>query len=196
MRFISKTFLIMVLGALTAGVGCKSSNPNNNLTQGANDDAIKNLPDWFLSPPKGDASYLYSTATSTSRDMQMAINKAKTTAQTALAQSMRTKLGNVTKQFQEEVNSGEDSELLQQFTSATKVVTSEVLNGVAVEEQKLQNENGVWRAYVLMSLPIGAANAQLMEKVKANQALYTRFRATKAFEDLDEELKEYEAAQQ
>ena len=112
MRFISKTFLIMVLGALTAGVGCKSSNPNNNLTQGANDDAIKNLPDWFLSPPKGDASYLYSTATSTSRDMQMAINKAKTTAQTALAQSMRTKLGNVTKQFQEEVNSGEDSELV------------------------------------------------------------------------------------
>ena len=44
---------------------------------------------------------------------------------------------------------------------------------MAVEEQKLQNENGVWRAYVLMSLPIGAANAQLMEKV--DQALDRRW---------------------
>jgi hypothetical protein len=127
--------------------------------------------------------------------MQLALQKARATAMTSLAQQLETKLGNLTKQFQEEVGSGEDSELLQQFTSATKAVTSQTLNGARADEQKLKEESGMYRAYMLMSLPIGAANQQLMTKLKANQNLYTRFQATKAFEDLDEELKAYEAEQ-
>lgn len=188
MRNLGLFCRVLLVAGIALALGCKGSAQNTNLTPGANDKSLDNIPAWFMTPPKGDASYLYATATSTSRDMQVAINKAKVTAQTSLAQSMRTKLGNLTKSFQEEVNSGEDSELLQQFTSATKTVTNETLSGTAVEEQSLQNENGIYRAYVLMSLPIGAANQQLMEKIKANQNLYTRFRATKAFDELDKEL--------
>ena len=33
-------------------------------------------------------------------------------------------------------------------------------------------EKGIYRAYVLMSLPIGEANQALMEKIRANKALY------------------------
>ena len=45
------------------------------------------------------------------------------------------------------------------------------------------------RVYVLMTLPIGSANQALMSKLKANEHLYTRFRASQAFEELDADIK-------
>jgi len=41
-----------------------------------------------------------------------------------------------------------------------------------------------------------AAYQALMAKIRANQNLYTRFRATEAFEELDKELKAYEERQE
>ena len=102
---------------------------------------------------------------------------------------MEVKMNNLTQNFGEEVGEGDDSELLQQFTSVTKSVTSQTLNGSRVVESKVLVESGIYRAYVLMSLPIGEANRQLMQEIRENKNLYTRFRATQAFEELDKELK-------
>ena len=41
-------------------------------------------------------------------------------------------------------------------------------------------------------MPIGEANEQLMNKIKANQNLYTRFRATQAYKELDDEIEKFE----
>ena len=144
-------------------------------------------PDWYLNPPE-DPSYLYATSSMTSRDMQLAVQKAETQARTDLAQQMQSNISNLNKQFQEEVGLGEDSEMLQQFTSVTKSVTQQTLNGSRTDRKELVEEKGIYRAYVLMSLPIGTANQQLMEKIRANENLYTRFRSTQAFEELDEEI--------
>ena len=97
-------------------------------------------------------------------------------------------LANLTKQFQEETGLAEDSALLSQFSSATKSVTDQTLEGARVEQQELKNEQAIYRAHVLMGLPLGQANRLMMEKLKANQELYTRFRATQAFGELDKEL--------
>jgi len=181
LTYSSRLFLSLGFAALIGCGGAKTTN-----LAPAPPDKIK-VPDWFLSTPT-DANYLFAAATMTSRDMQMAIQKAETQARTNLAQQMETKISNLTKQFQEEVGFDEDSELLQQFTSATKVVTQQTLNGVRSDEKEIVKEKGIYRAYVLMSLPIGQANQLLMEKIRANQNLYTRFRATQAFEDLNKEL--------
>ena len=125
--------------------------------------------------------------------MQLALQKARTTAQTELAQQLGTRLANLTKQFQEEVGLEADSELLTQFSSTTKAVTNETLTGAAVDQQKLVAEKRIYRAYVLMSLPLGGANQLLMDKIAANQNLYTRFRATQAFDALNAELEALEA---
>ena len=162
-----------------------------NLSPSPTEKVIAGIPDWYKTPPT-DAEHLFGIATATSRDMQMAVQKAKTTAQADLAQQLSTKLGNLTKQFQEETGEQEGSELLTQFTSATKTVTSETLVGTKVDQQQILPEKEIYRVYVLMSLPIGKANEMLMEKLKADQALYTRFRSTQAFEELDKEIKEAE----
>jgi hypothetical protein len=118
----------------------------------------------------------------------MSLRKAQTSAQADLAQQLGTRMAVLTKNFQEEVGSNDDAELLQQFSSATKAVTSQTLVGARVDQRKILPERGIYRAYVLMSLPLGAANALLMESIQANEALNTRFRASAAFEELSKEL--------
>ena len=178
--------ILAMLLALVAFAGCGGGAKTTNLTPQPEPQVV-GIPEWFVSPPT-DASYLFATATMTSRDMQMAIQKAETAARADLAQEMETRLGSLTKQFQEEVGLNEDSELMQQFTSATKLVTKQTLVGSRTDQKKVVPEKGIYRAYVLMSLPIGEANQQLMEKIKANRNLYTRFRATQAFDELNKEL--------
>ena len=179
--------IICALVSISVVVGCGGSK-TTNLTPSSNKETVESIPDWFLNPPS-DPSYLFSVSAATSRDVQMASNKAKTAARVDLAQQLETKMNNLTKNFQEEMGEGDDSELLQQFTSATKSVTSQTLNGSRLDQQQIFPERGIYRAYILMSIPIGDANRQLMQKIQENKNLYTRFRATEAFTELDAEIK-------
>lgn len=167
---------------------CSCGGPKTtNLAPTPTEQTIKKIPAWYLNPPQED-DYLFATSTSTSRDMQVAVQKAKVTAQASLAQQLETNLSDLTKNFQNETGLGSDSELITEFSAATKAVTQQTLNGTRVTQQEILPEKDIYRVYLLMSLPIGAANKQLMEKIKGNQALYTQFRATKAFEELDKEI--------
>lgn len=165
-----------------------------DLTPSPTDKIIENIPAWMTTPPD-EPGYLFASATATSQDMQMATDKAKIAAQANLAQQMETRLESLTKRFQEETGLAEGSQLLSQFSDVTKVVTKQTLVGARVKENKLLPEKGVYRSYVLMSLPLGEANQILMNQVKANEELYTRFRATQAFEELEKEMKELEKGQ-
>ena len=179
----------VLLCALLAGIaGCGGK--TTNLTPSPHKETLKNMPDWYLEPGIGD-DHLFAAATATSKDVQTAMNKAKIRARADLATQMQTRMTNLTKDFQEETGEADDSEYLQYFSSATKAVTDQVLSGSRVEKKHPVIEGDVWRAYVLMSLPIGAANQLLMERIKANEKVYTQFRATKAFAELEQELEEY-----
>ena len=150
------------------------------------------LPPWFQNPPE-DLNYMFSTATMTSKDLQLAINKAKQQARVDLAQQMETKIKAMTKQFTEEVGLGEDAEFLSQTSVVSKSVTSKVLNGSRARQVETIKEDGViYRAYVLMELPIGPANSALLNAVKKQQNLYTRFRSSQGFQELEEEVEKYD----
>lgn len=175
---------------LVASCGPKTT----NLTPTATEKTVESAPEWYLDVPS-DPSYLYAAETATSKDMGLAVKKAATTGRAELARQLETKMSSLEKDFQEEVGSEEDSELLQQFSTVIKGVTSQTLNGSRQDKRDVQPEKGIYRAYVLMSLPIGEANMALMEKIKANKNIYTRYRATQAFEELDAAIKAHEAQQ-
>jgi len=60
-------------------------------------------------------------------------------------------------------------------------------------EQKIYKEGTrSFRAYVLMELPLGAMNSALLDKVKENKNMYTRFRASEAFKELEQEADKYD----
>ena len=190
MRFSAITPLLAGISLLCACGGPKTV----NLAPRPNQEVVKQIPEWLLKPP-ADQDHLYAAASATSRDLQVALQKARINAQADLAQQLNNRLANLTKQFQEETGMAEDSALLSQFSSATKAVTQQTLEGARVDQQQVLPEKEVYRAYVLMSLPLGQANQLLMSKLKANQELYTRFRATQAFDELDKELKSAAASE-
>jgi len=149
------------------------------------------IPNWFLEVPQ-DSNYIYAANTATSRDLQLAIDKAAVGARAEIARIVELKLENLQKNMVEEVSASDSSEILQQFESTTKTVVSIVLSGTRIEKQTMDKNDGVYRAYVLVSYPIGEMNKSFVEKFKQSENLYTRFRASEAFKELEKEIEEYE----
>lgn len=146
------------------------------------------MPEWFLNPPT-DPNYLYSAKTDASADMQMAIDKATTSARAELSRMLELELSSLQKKFMDETGFGENSNVLSQFTEATKIVTKNTLVGSKIKQNKVEKDKNTFRAYVLVELPLGAAKSNLLSEIKNNNELKTRFEATQTFKELDEEVK-------
>jgi hypothetical protein len=151
---------------------------------------VRTIPKWYETVPNND-NFIYAATTNTSRDLQLAVNKSILDGRNQLAQLIEVQMSGVQKRFQEEVGLGEDSELLSQFTEAYKGVVDQTLSGSRPKEQEVLAEGEIYRAYVLMEMPIGAANQALLAKLRENQNLYTRFRSTQAFEDMEKQVESY-----
>jgi hypothetical protein len=171
---------------------CHRTPPSAELTPPPSREVLRDLPGWYAKPPT-DANFLFGPATATSRDLQIAINKAQTEGRNSLAQQVEVKYGSLNKRFAEEVGRGSDAQLLDQYTQVYKAVVSQVLYGSRARQQVLRTEGGVYRAFVLMELPLGEMSKKLMDQIRAQEQLYTRFRATESFKELDAEVQRYEA---
>jgi len=128
-----------------------------------------------------------------SRNTQLAITKAKVEARKNLAQLVQVKIENLEKAFIEEVGEASGSEMNELFSSATKQITSQTLQGTVPKMQKYETEDGITTAYILMVLNPDIIDASLQNN--SAKHLYERFRASKAFEELDKEIKEFEEAE-
>src|SRR4030065_2102137 len=100
-------------------------------------------PMWFKNPPP-DPNYLYGVATATSRDLQMSIDKASTEATAQIGSKMELRVQALRKKFDEETGVEADSQLLQMFTKATKLVVSTSLSGVSVKEQEYKKNGEIY----------------------------------------------------
>lgn len=124
-----------------------------------------------------------------SKSLELALNKAKSRGRVELAQMLETKVEALQKDFMEETGLPAESEVLAQFSSTAQVITSRQIQGSVAQELKYETIGNTVTAYALMVLdPKIIADHLAKEK-----ELYTRFQATKAFETLDKEIKEYEA---
>jgi len=169
--------------------GCGGGGSNVQVVKKGND--ASTIPDWFLDPPK-DPNYIFGTGAGKSIEVQTAKEIASTNARGDIAKALEVRYQNLTKSFTEQVGTEEDMQYLNQFTTATKEVTSQVLNGVTVEKTKPVKEGKMWNIYVLLKLPIGQTSQALMNKLKQQQELYTRFRSTQVFDELEKETAEFE----
>jgi len=149
------------------------------------------IPGWYTSPPSGDDA-VYGVGTAESQGLQMATTRAQEAARVQISRNAESKVSALFKQFQEQVGGIEDGEFLQMATDVSKSVTSMVTTATSVVEQKVENLEGGYRAYALMKMPIGEANAAIVNRIKARQNLYTRFRASQAFNELEADAEKYE----
>jgi len=192
-------FLCIVLSFITVFVfiGCGSKQvktPDKPVVspQATREGMEVQVPEWFANPPS-DPNYLYAPATIKSTDMGHAVEQARQAGRDEIARQISTKVTSMMKRFQEETGADEDAEFLSMTTTVSKSISSEVINGSKSVQQKIYKEGTrSFRAYVLIELPIGAMNNALVDKVKENKNMYTRFRASQAFKELEEESEKYE----
>lgn len=148
-------------------------------------------PEWYTDPARDD-DRLIGVATATSKDLQTAVDKAKQDGRVEIARQLDVRVAGLSKRFVQETGLNEDAELLGMFTQVSKTVVSDSLNGTRLSKQELDREGGTYRAYVQMEMPIGEANARFLEKIRSQERLHTRLRASEAFEELDREVQAYE----
>jgi hypothetical protein len=185
MRTMILAALLVVTAVLLVGCG---GGPQTMQTTTTGD-----IPSWYPNAPQ-DPLYLRSANSAVSQDLQVAVDKASTGARAELGRMLETKVNTMQKRFEEETGAGQDAQLLQQFTQATKLVVSTTMNGSKMKDQKTVKDGTMWRAYVMMELPIGVANETLLQEIKKNKDLYTKFRASEAYKELDNEVQKYEDA--
>jgi hypothetical protein len=183
MRTVWIALILLAAGILAAGC---SSGPATMQSADTGE-----IPAWYTNVPQ-DSNYIYAVNTATSQDMQLAYDKATTGARAELGRQVELKVSGLQKRFEEETGVAQDAQLMQQFTQATKTVVSTTMSGTRVKDKKHFKDGTIYRAYVLAEYPIGAANAALLQAIKANEQMYTRFRASQAYKDLDQEAKKYE----
>jgi len=186
---------LMILAVVVLGfviVGCGGGGPAPK-PEPASD--VINMPLWMVQTPT-DPNLHFENGTGLSRDMGLAMDKARNEAQNRMAQYLETRFKGLTQSFKEELNAADGGEFLDQFTQATKAVTSTVLQGVKAENSEFRKEGNMFRAYVLMSMPVGAAADALKAKIQQQKDMYTRFRATQTFQQLDAEVEAYDKFKQ
>lgn len=172
------TFLLVVLTLLV--VGCGGSTKLSSTNTG-------DVPAWYLNNPQED-DFLFAAATATSKDMQLAIDKATTDARAEIGRQVDVSLAGLQKSFTEEIGVGENSKLLEQFTQASKNVVSVNLAGSTPLKKKVNKDGENWRAYVLVKYPTLAAKESLLAQIKKDENTLTRLRSTKIFKELEMEV--------
>ncbi|MFC2085078.1 LPP20 family lipoprotein [Bacteroidota bacterium] len=172
-------FFIVLILSLNS---CSSSLPSTSEGE---------IPGWYEKTPV-DPNYLFGKASATSLDMQLAVDKATASARAEIGRQTEVLVQGLRKRFDEEVGFGENATLLQHFEQTTKTVVNTSLSGSRVIETKIFEDGKNWRAYALVQYPIGAANDAFLQQIKKNNELYTRFRSSEAFKELEEEVKKYE----
>ncbi len=151
---------------------------------------LKDMPDWYINPPPGENDIIYGTGRATSRDVQLAVNKAALQAERNVAGNLNKELESQEKNFVEEIAQDADSELTQTYSETTEAIVKETLSGLTREKQEVVQKDNIITAYVLVSLDMGAANQRLVEKIKADKLLNARLRSTDAFQELERKTKD------
>lgn len=180
----NKSFYIFIITLLTVSLSCSSTEP---ISEGQN--RIDDIPAWILYPPVDSNEFLYATGEAESSRMNIARNRAEIAAKSELAGKLGEKIEALQKLFEEEVDSDTASMYSGAFTNATRIITSQELRGVSINERKFSaKEGGGYISYVLMQIPVGTARDQLENALSREEELYIRFKESRAFEELQNNL--------
>jgi hypothetical protein len=190
MKTLASLAIALCLGML---IGCGHSPKQVHL-----DEISKSgidVPMWFAARPSSKDN-LYGVGMSTSKLLQVALDRAKMNATTDVANQLQTRIEALKKDFLESTGLGKEEEILTQFTNVQKQITAETLSGATVDSTyNTKDADGIISFYVLMKYPFGAGAKAFLDGMSKQKRLYTEFKASKAFEDLQAEIKAYEEKQ-
>ena len=155
----------------------------------ATKETVEELPPWYTDLPRNDHA-VYATGTATSPNIQLAMDKSELFAKRSLADRINSELSSKMKTFIEETGQDEDKAVV---TEANQVISNLItlvnVAGYSRVKSKILSQGRQYRAYVLLEYPVGKANRILVDQIKKNRVLESKLRASKAFKELEEDIK-------
>lgn len=155
---------------------------------------MKNIPDWYINTPKKDG-FRYAGATATSRDLQIAVNKATLDASNQLAGAMDSEMNALVKRVREETGISTDSDILDRFSQTQEQIISTALKDYEIVKKEILEEKSdsqdIFRAYILVEWDEGAAQKRLLDRIKADKEIYDAIRATELYEEMEQKVEAY-----
>ena len=192
--------MLVITSAMTLLLlaGCSSPKPGSpqalavekEATEKKIDKNLKAMPEWYAKTPL-DNNILFASATETSRNMQMSMEKASIKARAELALTVGGRVSTMMKAYAEEAGVSNDPDVNQIVSTVTSQEAINVnLSGVQRADAQINREGDSYRAYVLIRYPLGELNKIAVEQVRQSTVLNAKFRASKAFEDLERKVEE------
>jgi hypothetical protein len=120
-----------------------------------------------------------------SRDLQTGINKVELEARARLSRGLESRISSLQKRFQEEVG----RETADHFSQTVKGLSDQLVRGTALAETPFEQDGeGNYRVYGLMILDADLYGKALSARLEADKALRDRWRASRAYKELKEEV--------
>ena len=116
---------------------------------------------------------------------------AEATARAAIARQFQVKFEGMTRTLTEQMG-GSDPTVLQAFSQATREIMSEELFGLRVREAKTVMEGDRYRVFALVESDAADASAAMLARMRAQEAMFARFRMTEVFDELTAEVERLE----
>jgi hypothetical protein len=152
------------------------------------ENAISKTPTWYTQPPQ-DPNAIFTTGTEASPDMQMAMDMAILSAKRELAFRLGARTSAMMKDFAGQTGTAGDAEVSREIDRVTKSVAADInVAGFIREKSEIIAEGKNYRAFALIRYPIGESNKIVADQIKRSKVLDTRLRASKAFQDLEQEI--------
>mgnify|MGYP003659457256 CR=1 FL=1 len=145
-------------------------------------------PEWFFKVPISDNA-IYTAGTSTSPDLQLAVDKGLLHAKRALADRLNSLVSSKTKLFVKETGQYENTATVTEGEQATINLIAEVnVAGYTAKEILTLQQDTYYRTFVLLEYPIGKLNKVQLETLRKQQKRESAASAKQAFEELEKEL--------
>ena len=148
---------------------------------------INTIPEWFKQMPT-DTDNIFSAGTSVTPDMQFSIDAAVLNAKVILADRINSRLRSQIKQFRAKVGDGDlDATVMTELEKAVKNITANTdVSGYHIANMEVVPHGTQYRAYVLLEYSDAEARKILSNRVRKDQMLMDKIRATRAWRELDE----------
>jgi hypothetical protein len=171
-------------------VGCGGGTKTVKIEQNAEQGMAVSLPEAYEMNYARDTTAIYGKGTALSSDMQTSIDKANTIASAELAGFLERKVESYRTYLVREESGSNQADL--NFQSATKMIVSQALQGTEEHFRKIYKEDGKYRAYLVLKLPVGRANKALLDQIKKDERTWQMYKDEKQLKALDENVLRYE----
>jgi len=194
-KLFFKTILILGVSSLLF-IGC-GADPKPQLPKAKKiakdtyvNPELQGAPKWVLMPQvKGYIAEMGSAPANMGNDISFQREEAMADARSNIARQIKTKVNTMFKSYKGVTGGGKDATFDKSSESVSKQIASQMLEGTVVKDTWISRSNTL---YILMILDtknvVSAMNDAMSTSFKNDKAMYQKFLASKAQDELTQEL--------